>query len=276
MIIMDANGMLYRMHHGMPNMTRRSDRFPTGALYGLSKAFLKIARMDDRRRVAVWDGPGTTFRHRLHPAYKAHREPPEYVTLQRKHAHRLADLFFHSVVAPDGFEADDAIASITTQVNGSEPVRIITNDKDMCQIINDRMDVKVVDPTLTMTTDEGAVKLRFSVPPMLFADCQALVGDSSDGYPGLPGIGQVKGAALVNENGPLEYIFANKNNYRGKVRAALEYESQAFTYREIARLRRDCYTVDMEATGRAPNWPAIRSFFEEFEFQSLMKDIPNE
>lgn len=212
MIIIDANSILYRSFHGIPEMNRK-DGLPTNALYGLARQLLKIRKMwPDEYHVVVFDHPGGSFREKIFPAYKADRTRPEAYTPQAREARKLAiDLGFPLFEQP-GYEADDTIAHLvalwlqTTQPDDGSFVRIVTGDKDMLQLVNDDRNILVYDPWADENRGVDACIKKFGVTPDKVPLVQALMGDGVDGIPGVPGIGPKKAAALINEHDSLEAI----------------------------------------------------------------------
>lgn len=212
MFIIDANSILYRAFHGIPEMNRK-DGLPTNALYGLARQLLKTRKTwPDEDHIVVFDHPGGSYREKIFPAYKANRTRPEAYTPQAREARKLvADLGFPVFEQP-GYEADDTIAHLvalwlqTTQPDEGSFIRIVTGDKDMLQLVNDDRDILIYDPWKEEYKGDDECIKKFGVKPDKVPLVQALMGDGVDGIPGVPGIGPKKAAALINEYGSLEAI----------------------------------------------------------------------
>lgn len=270
--LIDANSVFYRMHYGMPNMTRKRDGMPVGALYGLARALIN-ARKGTDLFMCAWDPPGDTFRHDLWPLYKQDRVAPLEIVAQRSYTYRLTEAFGLSVTKP-GVEADDVIASVATQLNGKARVNIVSVDKDMMQLVDDSNPTLIWHPVDKEYKTEKHVVEKFGVPPKLVPDVQALMGDSTDGYPGLPKIGGKTAAKIISTHGPLELVYQQLDKLPAKLAETLAAnKDNAFTFRHLARLHQSCYTADVVAMAMPVNKDAVHELFEDLEFNSLMKEI---
>ncbi len=275
--LIDGSSFLYRAFYAFPDL-RRSDGFPTNAIFIVLRILLRLLREQKPVYAAFFmDGKGPTFRNDLYPEYKAQRlKMPEDLAAQIEPLLRGVELMgFKSFVA-DKVEADDLIAGQAMAQKKYRPVVIMASDKDLRQLLDD--DVVMWDPggkkEVIMTVDD--FRKSTGLEPEQWPDYQALVGDSSDNIPGVPGVGP-KTASLIMEDYPsLEAIRDNFDElspkYQKKIRDHLDV---IFTYRELTRLKSD--------TGRAAclddiavepmDLSAFADYLNEFEFKSLLSEL---
>src|SRR5262249_21885925 len=167
----------------------------------------KYRRETDADRMAViFDAKGASFRNRIYDQYKANRrEMPEDLVPQLEHVRRAADAFDICRIEMEGFEADDLIATYARQaVEAGAKVTILSSDKDLMQLVGDRVTMR--DPMTERLIGEAEVCEKFGVGPDKVIDVQALCGDSIDNVPGVPGIGVKTAAELINTYGNLDAL----------------------------------------------------------------------
>ena len=282
-VILDATGLMYRSFHGVPPM-RTSEGEYTHAVYGftgtLFDAIDQASKGAMNSVIAVFDHRGPTFRDELWPTYKADRERPEMLDPQFKRAEQICDVLGVPWLAWPGVEADDVIATIA-EIRKKRPnglVQIVTVDKDMLQLLD--TNVRVFDPYKQIVKSDAECVEKFGVYPQYVTDVQALMGDTSDGYPGVKGIGMKKAAALITEHGGVEEVIrvANYLNPKGAVWDAIRETppDDIRTFKKLATLKRD---VDLGLVaylmGQFP-WPdfeAAEKLFEELEFNRHLKRL---
>ena len=187
----------------------RPDGVPVNAVFGFTNMLAKLLREHVGTHFAViFDAGRITFRNRLYDAYKAHRPPPpEELIPQFALVREATDAFCVPAIELTDWEADDLIAAYAreaTQAGGQ--VTIVSSDKDLMQLI--RPGVEMLDPIRQKPIGPAEVMEKFGVPPEKMIDVQALIGDSTDNVPGIPGIGPKRAAELVNEYGDLEAVLA--------------------------------------------------------------------
>lgn len=158
---------------------------------------------------AVFDAGGKTFRHRLYPEYKANRPAArrQELAVQLPYMRHAADALGLKAVEKKGYEADDVIATLANVAvaNGGMRVTIVSSDKDMCQLVRDGW-IEIAEPLSHTRIRAQQVREKFGVGPELVPDVQALTGDAVDNVPGVPGIGDVKAAALIRRHGNLRRL----------------------------------------------------------------------
>lgn len=188
--LIDGSAFIYRGFFAGRNM-QRSDGFPTSAIVVVTRILLRILRNERPRHVLfVKDGKGKNFRHELYPLYKANRDAtPEDLVRQMEPVMRMARALGVAVEVSEGCEADDCIASLAERFRKEHPVVIVSGDKDLQQCLSHN--VYMWDPATgeEKICSAAAFAAEKGVPPDRWPDMQAVIGDTSDNIPGVPGIG---------------------------------------------------------------------------------------
>ncbi|NRA73760.1 MAG: DNA polymerase I [Rickettsiales bacterium] len=223
-IIIDGYSFVFRAYYAMPPLTRPDDGLPVGAVYGFTSMLMKlISGMKPTHLVIVFDAGKKTYRNEIYPEYKAHRPPPpEDLIPQFPLMREVADAFNIKVLEKVGFEADDVIATLVHMAKeNKEKILIVSSDKDLMQLVNH--EVKMYDAIKMKLIGEKEVKDKFGVLPTQMRDLLALVGDSSDNVPGLPGIGPKTASELLNKYNNIEGILEHSSEIKQpKRRATIE------------------------------------------------------
>ncbi|MBI1620955.1 DNA polymerase I [Aquamicrobium zhengzhouense] len=285
LFLVDGSGYIFRAYHALPPLTRKSDGLPVGAAAGFCNMLWKL--MQDARNTDVGDAPthfavifdysSKTFRNELYPEYKANRSaPPEDLIPQFgliRHATRAFDL---PCVEMEGFEADDLIATYARLASeaGAETT-IISSDKDLMQLVTPQ--VSLYDPMKDKEIKVPEVIEKWGVPPEKMIDLQALMGDSVDNIPGVPGIGQKTAAQLLAEYGDLDTLLSRAHEIKQNKRreSLIEHREKALMSRELVRLKQDVpITEGLETfTLQPPNGPKLISFLKAMEFTTLTRRV---
>lgn len=232
--IVDGSGWLYRAFHALPPLTA-PDGQPTHAVLGFGNMLRKLLRQHDPEHlVIVFDAPGKTFRHEIHSEYKAHRPPvPPELKAQFEPIVELVGIMGLPLLQIPDVEADDVIGTLANAT--ADDVRIISSDKDLAQLVTDR--VQMLDVFKDKLLDPVAVTDKFGVGPSQVADWLALVGDSSDNVPGVPGVGPKTAAKWLQAYGSLEGVLNNADAIKGKVgealRAHIDQVRMAYTLTQL-------------------------------------------
>ena len=260
--LIDGNSLLFRAYYGVHSRLTRSDGTPTGAVYGFFNMVLPIlasAKPDDSF-VCVFDASRISFRQDIYPEYKMNRSdtPADLLSQGVMIRTGLADMGVPVLCIP-GVEADDVIATLATQ-NTNGKTRIITSDKDLMQLVNDR--VFLYDGMKAHEIHEPEVLEKFDVRPDQVIDVQSLMGDSTDNVPGVRGIGPKKAAELINRFGTLDNLYAHIDEIENeRVRNMLrDNREMAYISRKLVTLKTD---VDLDGLNVAPlnfNTPAALKF----------------
>jgi DNA polymerase-1 len=278
-LLIDGSSWLHRAFNALPALSTKAGE-PTGALYGVLNMLRRL--LADYRPdclAVIFDAPGKTFRHEMFVEYKAHRPPldPELIR-QIEPLYACVRALGLPLLQVAGVEADDVIGTLTRQATAKGlPVLIVSGDKDLAQLVDER--VRMLDTMKNVVTDVAGVEQKFGVPPALIVDWLALVGDTSDNIPGVPGVGPVTAAKWLRQYGSLDALVANAAAISGKIgdklRAGLE---QLPLSRQLATL--DCavplpMAVD-DLRPAPPDVAALRALYERFEFRSWLRELPSD
>ncbi len=278
LFLVDGMSHLYRAYFAIRGLTNRSGQ-STNAIYGFTTMLRKLIEEEKPEHLAVaMDLLGPTVRHEQFKDYKANRpKMPDDLRDQVPWVHRLCEAMRIPVLTCEGYEADDVIATAAAQaVEAGLDVVIVTIDKDLFQLVSDR--VSILD-TRTMTRyDPAAVRAKWGVGPEQIVDVLSLVGDTSDNIPGAPGIGEKGAAALIAQFGSLDRLLAETSRVQRKAyRESLEqYADQVRQSRELLRVYDRLplkLTLD-DLRLREPDWTALRKVYEELGFASLLQELP--
>ncbi len=210
--LVDGSGYIFRAFHALPPLTR-SDGTPVGAVLGFTNMLLRLMAGHEGDHLAViFDAGRKTFRNDLYAEYKANRdEPPPELVPQFGLVREATKAFNVSSVEVPGFEADDLIACYAREaLEGGHKVTIVSSDKDLMQLI--RPGVDMLDPIKYKTLGDAEVMEKFGVGPDRVIDVQALIGDSVDNVPGVPGIGPTAASAVINKFGTLAAVLKAAEN----------------------------------------------------------------
>ena len=241
LVLIDGSGFIFRAYHALPPMTR-PDGTPVNAVFGFTNMLAQFLKDHTGSHIAViFDAGRYTFRNRLYEAYKAHRPPaPEDLIPQFALVREATEAFGVPAIELPDWEADDLIAAYAkavTDIGGR--ATIVSSDKDLMQLI--RPDVQMMDPLKKKPIGLPEVMEKFGVAPEKMIEVQALIGDSTDNIPGVPGIGPKGAAALVNEFGSLEAVLEAAPGMKPSKRrdSLIEHAEKARISYQLVRLRDD-------------------------------------
>ena len=275
--LMDGSAFIYRGFFTNRNM-QRSDGFPTNSLVVVSRVLLRILREERPRYFAfVQDGKGPNFRHEIFPLYKANRDAtPEDLVRQLDPIHRMVRALGLRLEVSQGCEADDCIASLAARFAAEHPVIIVSGDKDLKQCLGPN--VYMWDPASKeeKLVSEADFTAESGVTPAQWPDVQALIGDTSDNIPGVPGIGPKTARQIFSICPSLEDIRDHFVLLPPKMQAKLQaHLENMFTWRELTTLRRDfCPGVTLDDLRVRPLDAATCALLtEEFELFALRREL---
>jgi DNA polymerase-1 len=276
LVLVDGSGYLYRAFHALPPLANSRGE-PTGAVLGVLNMLQKLRKEESPELIAiVFDAPGKTFRDALFEAYKAQRTPmPDELRAQLQPLLDSVAAMGLPMLRVEGVEADDVIGTLAQQAAAQGyDVIISTGDKDMAQLVNER--ITLVNTMTGSRLDRAGVKAKFDVFPEQIVDYLALVGDTSDNIPGIPKVGPKTAAKWLGEYGTLDQVVANAAAIAGKVgenlRAGL---TDLELSRKLATL--DC-NVKLDQPFETlrvgePNRERLRELFTRMEFRALLKQL---
>jgi DNA polymerase-1 len=276
LVLVDGSSYLYRAFHALPPLTNSRGE-PTGAVLGVINMLLRMQREQNPELVAVvFDAPGKTFRDELFAEYKSHRPPmPDDLRAQIEPLIAAVQALGLPLLRIQGVEADDVIGTLTQRaVATGMSVLISTGDKDMAQLVNER--VTLVNTMTNSSLDRAGVKAKFDVYPEQIVDYLALVGDTSDNIPGVPKVGPKTAAKWLGEYLTLDNLIANQDRIEGKVGESLRASTVDLALsRELAKIRCD---VDLEVGPEdlrrgEPHTDRLRELYTQLELRSLLKAV---
>ncbi|KOC87752.1 DNA polymerase I [Winslowiella iniecta] len=283
LILVDGSSYLYRAYHAFPPLTNSVGE-PTGAMYGVLNMLRSLLLQYKPSHVAVvFDAKGKTFRDELFEDYKSHRPPmPDDLRAQIEPLHQMVKAMGLPLLAVSGVEADDVIGTLALQAEKlGRPVLISTGDKDMAQLVTPN--VTLINTMNNSILGPEEVNDKYGIPPELIIDFLALMGDSSDNIPGVPGVGEKTAQALLQGLGGMKAIYDNLDkvadlSFRGAktMSAKLEQNKEvAFLSYQLATIKTD---VELEVTCDQlnVNEPAVEELlglFRHYEFKRWITDL---
>jgi len=283
LILIDGYSLLFRAYMTQGPYFTTSDGRPTGAVRGFTNMLLTLLNQERPDALYVaWDAPGKTFRDEKFEAYKAHRpQIADDLIQQFPVARRIVEAFGISAVEVPGFEADDLIGTLAKRgLQEGYKVIIVTGDSDQLQLVREGVTVRMTRTGVTETDVYDAEKVdeRYGVGPKQIPDYKALVGDSSDNIPGVPGIGKVTAAKLLQQWGTLDNLLAHVDDLPpGKVRDNLAASV------DRARLSLELATIHCDVPFEGPirpyrpteeDWARVREVFTDLEFKTFLQRLP--
>ena len=281
--LIDGHALAYRMYFALTGGgTNRSwvtsSGEPTAGIYGFARELLRILEQEKPDYLAVAFDTGKTFREEMYPEYKAHRaKMPEDLRPQIERIRQLVDVFNLPRLEQEGFEADDILGSVARQVSAQGlGVKIITGDRDLLQLVGERIAVYVAGDDKTYVTKQDVENSKFGVPPELVVDYKAIVGDKSDNIPGVPGVGEKTAQVLLAQFHSLDDIYVHLDQVESRWQKKLEAgKESAYLSRDLAQIRTDLpIKLDLEhARADQLDLTALEALFQELEFRSLIKKI---
>ena len=282
-ILVDGSSYLYRAFHALPPLVTSSGQ-PTGAVRGVAAMLRKLIKDYDPQYMAViFDAKGKTFRDEMFEEYKSQRPPmPDDLREQVTPLHDLIRAMGLPLIIEDGVEADDVIGTYA-RIFGSQgkPVLISTGDKDMAQLVTDK--VTLINTMNNALYDIDGVKQKFGVSPELIIDFLALMGDKVDNIPGVPGVGEKTALGLLQGLGSLETIYDNLDkvanlSFRGAKTLGKKLEDNkemAFLSYQLATIKLDCDVSDdlNELKLQTPDAEKLAEYYRSLEFKGWLSEL---
>ncbi|MBS1206799.1 MAG: polymerase [Proteobacteria bacterium] len=283
LILVDGSSYLYRAYHAFPPLTNSAGE-PTGAMYGVLNMLRSlILQYQPTHAAVVFDAKGKTFRDELFEHYKSHRPPmPDDLRAQIEPLHAMVKAMGLPLLAVSGVEADDVIGTLAREAEKmGRPVLISTGDKDMAQLVTPGITLINTMTNTILGPDE--VVTKYGVPPELIIDFLALMGDSSDNIPGVPGVGEKTAQALLQGLGGLDTLYAASDKiaeltFRGAKTMAAKLEQNkevAYLSYQLATIKTD---VELELTCeqlevQQPVAQELLELFKQYEFKRWITDV---
>ncbi|MCD4673475.1 MAG: DNA polymerase I [Anaerolineaceae bacterium] len=284
--LIDGHALAYRTYYALSaaggDRFRTSTGEPTAGVYGFASVLLRLLEQDQPEYLAVVFDTGKTFRNELYPEYKATREKmPDDLRTQFNRIYQLVDSFHLPRLEKEGFEADDVLGSVAQDaVRQGFGVKILTGDRDLLQLVNDRIIVNLPGKRLADSRDYTAkdVVEYMGVRPDQIIDFKALAGDSSDNIPGVPGVGKKTAVSLLRDYDTLDDIYAHIDALPTRAQNRLrEGRDSAYLSYKLAEICTDVeITLDLEqASTKNLNLNEVDHFFQEMEFRTLRSRLKN-
>ena len=285
LILVDGSSYLYRAFHASERANlQTSDGRPTGAIRVMTNMLKSLKRQySSSPIVVIFDAKGKTFRHEMYSEYKATRKPmPDDLRSQVAPIHDIVRAMGFPLLMIEGVEADDVIGTLAREATEKKVETIIsTGDKDIAQLVSAH--VSLIDTMNDVFTNQQGVVDKFGIPAELIIDYLALMGDSSDNIPGMPGVGQKTALALLQGIGSIDEVAERLDEvaalgFRGSKNFAKKFEE----HKEVVYLSRDLATIktDVELEVKVDEFkpePADKdkliTLFKEYEFRSMITDL---
>ena len=274
--LVDGSSYLYRAFHALPQFSNSRGE-PTGAVFGVVNMLQKFIKDTKPTHIAVvFDAPGRTFRDDLFDAYKAHRPPmPDDLRAQVAPLLETVEALGLPLLRIAGVEADDVIGTLARRAQAAGmKVVISTGDKDLAQLVDD--DITLINTMTDSTLDPAGVKAKFDVEPSQIVDYLALVGDASDGIPGVPKVGPKTAAKWLAIYGTVGKLVAHAAEIEGKVGESLrENLAQLELSRQLATIRADLELplAPVDLAQRPPDVERLRTIYTRLELNSLLRAL---
>lgn len=273
--IIDGSAYIYRAYHAVAPLTNSSGQY-THAVFGFVNMIRKLIREKSPEKLVVaWDSRGPVFRHDIYSDYKANRPPmPEDLASQIPFIRQYVDASNIPSLEVPGVEADDIIATLAKRCSAEGiHVIIVSGDKDLLQLVDDS--VTVYDPMKNKVIDDQGVFEKYGVMPASLLDCFALMGDSSDNVPGVPGVGAKTAQKLITEYGSLDGIYEQVDSMKkSKMKEKLiDSKDLAYLSKELIALKMDVELPSDEDTMQLgePDNKELKKLYEELGFTSLLQ-----
>jgi DNA polymerase I len=285
LMLVDGHGLAYRAYHAMPESMATSSGEPTNAVFGFTSMLLDAIRDHNPDYIIVSFDVGKTFRHEAFEEYKAHRAPmPDDLRAQIDRMYEVLAAMNIPVYTKDGFEADDVIGTIARIAGEScDEVLIVTGDSDLLQLADGK--AKILLPGRPRFSDfrlfdRDKVIERYGFEPERIPEFKALVGDTSDNIPGVPGVGEKTAKNLMGDYADLEALKEHLDEVKPPraQKSLKENFDIALQGRELATIVRDvdldldldrCVVSDFDRD-------QVVSIFRELEFRTLLERLPDE
>ncbi len=270
---------MHRAYHALPPLTTRSGEL-VNAVYGFSTMLLKILSDLQPKYLAVaFDTPQPNFRHQEYVGYQARRPKTDAeLSGQIEKVHDLVRTFNIPIFSVEGYEADDVIGTLARQAveEKVDEVLIVTGDRDLMQLVSGKVNLFMPMRGLSegQVVGKKEVKEKMGVPPEKIVDYKGLVGDQSDNYPGVPGIGPKTAAELLKKFGTVEEIYQRLGEVESEttVKKLAEGAESAVLSKKLATIIREVpIKLDLEkCLAQDYDKEKVIAFFKELGFRSLV------
>ena len=277
-LVIDGNSIINRAYYGMRPLTTKSGK-PTHAVYGMINIIMRqVSALKPDYTAVAFDLKAPTFRHKMYDGYKAGRHPtPEDLLVQFPDAKECLGLMGIHVLELPGYEADDIQGTVAKMAHTETDTHgyILSGDRDLLQLIDDKVTVLLATNTETKTMDADAFRQEYGIDPDRFVDMKALMGDSSDNIPGVAGVGKKTAQTLIENFASLDGIYENiedKRISKGVREKLIRDKENAYMSRELAKICTDApLGLSLQELKNKPRDTAgLYRKFSELELNSLI------
>ncbi len=275
LVLVDGSSYLFRAYHALPPLTN-SKGVPTGAAYGVVNMLRKLIKEENPDFVGViFDTKSKNFRHEIYPEYKANRPAmPDELRLQIQPLHDIIRALGFPLLAIEGLEADDVIATLAHIASEKNIVTVIsTGDKDLAQLVD--KNTTLINTMSGSRLDEAGVLAKFGVRPDQIIDYLTLMGDPVDNVPGIPKVGPKTAVKWLQEYGSLDEIIKNADAVKGKIGENLRAHLDSLPLgKQLVTVKRDLDLPFMpdDLLMKEVDMPALLALLEQMEFKSWLKE----
>ena len=284
LFLIDAYALIYRSYYALiNNPSRNSKGQNTSAILGFCNTLNEVLRKEEPDYLGVAFDHGKTFRHEAFPAYKAQREAtPEDIRFAVPWIKKILQAMQIPILQVDGFEADDIIGTLSHKAAEQEGLKtyMLTPDKDYAQLV--RPNVFMYKPGFRGGYDvlgEAEVDQKYQISsPQQVIDLLALMGDSSDNYPGCPGVGEKTAAKLIAQFGSVEQLLDRTSELKGKMKEKVEAAVDDIKMSKFLATIRTDVPIELNLDDlkvKEPNAEELTKIFQELEFRQLLKRMLN-
>jgi len=279
LFLIDGSSYIYRAFYAIRHLSN-SKGFPTNAIYGFTQMVLKVLKDHRPEYLAVvFDSKAPTFRSEAYQAYKANRPAmPEGLIPQIPYIKKIIEGYRMATLEMDGYEADDLIGTVAKGLESEADVVVITGDKDILQLVGER--IRVYDTMKEKWMGPDEVKERFGVTPEQVVEVMGLAGDAIDNIPGVPGIGEKTAMELIKRFGSIDNLLNRLDEVpQEKLKEKLKsHKDLALLSRGLATIRTDVPIVyrKEDFVLSSPDTGSLRALFKELEFNKLLRELPEE
>ncbi len=279
LFLIDGSSYLFRAFYAIGHLSN-SRGLPTNAAFGFVQMLLKVLKEHQPNFLGViFDSKAPTFRSKIYQEYKANRPAmPEGLAPQIPYIKKIIEGYRIAFLEMEGYEADDLIGTVARRLASEADVVIITGDKDILQLVNDR--IQVYDTMKEKRFGVEEVTQRFGVSPEQVVEVMGLAGDAIDNIPGVPGIGEKTAIQLIKTYGSIENLLTHVEEIPQK-----RLKENLKAHGDLARLSRQLAAIHTDAPVHCqlkdfslspPDVKSLKEIFKELEFNKLLKELFNE
>ncbi|MGM9682415.1 MAG: DNA polymerase I [Eubacteriales bacterium] len=280
LLVVDGNSILNRAFYGIRMLTNK-DGLPTNAVYGMVTILSKhLAALNPDYCAVAFDLKAPTFRHKMYDGYKATRHAmPDELACQLPYAKKCAEYLGFRVLELEGYEADDILGTVSGEAEENGVMSyILTGDRDSLQLISDHTHILLATNKETVEFGESEFREKYGINVSQFVDLKALMGDSSDNIPGVPGIGEKTALKLISDFGSLDGLYEKYADSALSPSVCQKLEkgrASAYLSRELAEIRRDApIGVHLDGMGNdGMRKKELLELFVDLGFSALIKKL---